>query len=61
MSTPVVRIRIDATSKHRWLEIDWAMKALSLAMHHVARLGMTDVFESLQACHEVLKARRDRA
>jgi len=45
----------------RWQEIDWAMKALSLAMYHCGRLQMPDVVAALESAHSVLQARRDRA
>lgn len=45
----------------RWREIDWAMKALSLAAHQCTVAGLPHVTEDLLRLHEVAARERDRA
>lgn len=61
MSTPAAVSGLSTSSTRRWLDIDWAMKAVSLAMHLVAGLDMEDASKALEAVHSVLRERRDKA
>lgn len=50
-----------AAQQARWVEIDWAMKAISTAAHLSTLAGLPHVTEDLLRLHEVAARERDRA
>lgn len=60
--SPVVAIAETRQARERqWMEIDFAMKAISVAMHQAQRAGLPMVVEQLGIAHKAALAERDRA
>ena len=59
--TAATATRTPPRSNDNWLNLDWLMKALSLAHHQASVAGQADIAERLGELHELALARRDRA
>jgi hypothetical protein len=51
----------DPASTGRWMAIDWAMRALSVAMQLTAAAGLDDILTEMEALHSRMQERRDHA